>query len=115
MNLVRLLPVLLSILLLAAHFFRAGQSWLVLLVLALPVLLFFRRRWVPMVFTLCLSLGALEWVRTAVTIAAYRSAVDEPWTRMALILGAVALFTACSAGVFRLSALRARYAGRGEA
>ena len=40
-----------------------------------------------------------------------RLALGQPWQRMALILCAVAAFTAASALVFRSAALRARYSG----
>jgi hypothetical protein len=35
--------------------------------------------------------------------------MGEPWTRMAIILGVVAVITAASALVFRSRALRERY------
>ena len=40
-----------------------------------------------------------------------RVAFGEPWTRLAMILGAVALFTALSALVFRSKSLRDFYEG----
>jgi len=56
-----------------------------------------------------LILGALEWLRSLYYLAAMRIAWDQPWTRLAIILGAVALFTALSGLVFNSKALRARY------
>jgi hypothetical protein len=109
LNFVRLLPVVLSAFLLAAHFFRAGQETGVLIALALPLLLMLKRQWVPVVVSVALLLGALEWVHTLVNIAMMRSQMGVPWGRMALILGGVALFTAGSALVFRLKAIRIRY------
>lgn len=111
MNFVRLLPIVLSSLLLAAHFYRAGQQPLVLLALLLPLLLCLRRAWVPQVVTTALLLGALEWVYTLAGIAIIRIEFGAPWGRMALILGAVAALTALSTLVFRTDALRRRYAG----
>ena len=109
MNFIRLLPVILSALLLAAHFLRAGQTVLMLTALALPLLLFVRLRWVPVVVTAALALGALEWIYTLTKIALIRADMGAPWARMALILGAVAAFTAGSSRVLRLPAIRARY------
>lgn len=114
MNVIRLLPVLLSALLLAAHFYRAGQEAIVAMSLALPVLLLFKRSWVPTVVTVALILGAFEWIYTLLKIATIRADMGAPWLRMALILGTVALFTAGSAAVFRLSALKQRYYGGSE-
>jgi hypothetical protein len=111
MNAIRLLPVILSLLLLAAHFYRAGQVVVTALCLALPLLLLLRKSWVPRLFQVLLVLGALEWLRALYGFAAMRIAFGEPWTRLALILGAVALFTGLSGLVFRNRKLRARYVG----
>lgn len=109
MNLLRLLPVILSFLLLAAHFYRAGLTPVAGLCLALPLLLFVKRGWVPPLFQGLLVLGALEWLHTLYVFAAMRIAFDQPWTRLAIILGLVALFTGLSGLVFRSRGLRARY------
>lgn len=110
MNVIRLLPVILSLLLLAAHFYRAGQVAATALCLALPLLLLLRKPWVPRLFQVLLVLGALEWLRALYGFAAMRIAFGEPWTRLALILGAVALFTALSGMVFKNRALRDHFA-----
>jgi hypothetical protein len=109
MNALRLLPVILSFLLIAAHFYRAGNVVLTVLCLAAPLLLIPKRAWVPPLFQVALVLAALEWLRTAYMFVSMRMAFGEPWTRLALILSAVALFTALAGGVFRLRALRERY------
>ena len=114
MNLLRLLPVILSMLLLAAHFYRAGLLPLTVLCLALPLLLLLRRAWVPLLFQAVLVLGALEWLRALYGFAAMRIAFGEPWARLAVILGAVALFTGLSGLVFRSRKLRVRYKGESE-
>lgn len=111
MNFLRLLPVFISILLLGAHFFRAGQMVILFVLLALLLLLLVKKYWVPWIMQMALLLGALEWVRTLVTVAHIRMEYGMPWTRMAIILGVVALFTACSGLVFRSKALRNRYSG----
>jgi hypothetical protein len=109
MNAIRLLPVVLSLLLLGAHFYRAGQLSLTGLCLALPLLLFLPRPWVPRLFQALLALGALEWLRTLYAFASMRIAFEQPWTRLALILGMVALLTTLSGLVFRAAALRRFY------
>lgn len=105
----RLLPVFISFLLLAAHFVRAGQVVVVVVLLSLLLLLFVRKFWVPWVIQLTLLLGAFEWLGTLYTVAQMRISSGMPWTRMAIILGAVALFTALSSLVFRSKALRNRF------
>ena len=109
MNFLRLLPVVISFLLLAAHFLRAGQMVVVVLLLALLLLLFVRKYWVPWVIQMVLLLGAVEWIVTLYSVAQVRIASGEPWARMAIILGAVALFTAISSLVFRGRALQDRF------
>jgi hypothetical protein len=108
-NLLYLLPVLLSCLLLAAHCLRYGQLLLVIACLALPALLAVPRAWAARTVQVALIVGALEWARTTVVLMMHRLAVDEPWLRMVLILGAVTAVTASSALVFRTRRLRRRY------
>ena len=113
MNLLRLIPIILSFLLLGAHFYRSGQVILAAVCVALLFLLFFRKMWVPRLFQFLLILGALEWLRSLYFFAAMRIAWDQPWTRLAIILSAVALFTALSGLVFNSKALCARYRKKG--
>ena len=109
MNILRLFPVILSLLLLGAHFYRAGYPILSGSCIGILLLLFFRKRWVPWLFQGLLILGAMEWLRSLYYLAAMRIAWDQPWTRLAVILGAVALFTALSSLVFRNKTLRFFY------
>jgi hypothetical protein len=109
MNFIKLLPVILSVLLLGAHFFRAGHTVLVLGSAAMLLLLLIRRRWAARLLQAMLVLGGLEWVRTLIVLAEMRQAAGMPWGRLVLIVGAVAAFTICSAFVFRFSSVRTRY------
>ena len=109
MNALRLLPVVLSALLLGAHFLRAGLIPIVVLVLLCPALLFFRRAWAARLVQIILVLGSLEWVRTLLLLVAERRAQGQTWARLAMILGLVALFTGCSALLFCCSSLKRRY------
>lgn len=111
MNFLRLLPVFISFLLMAAHLVRAGQMVMACVLLALLLLLVLKKNWVPWVIQLILLLGAVEWLRTLYSVAQMRIEFGMPWMRMAIILGAVALFTALSCLVFRSKALRSRFSG----
>ena len=104
-----LLPAL-ALSLLGAHFYRAAAWPLVLLCVMLVVLLAWPRVWVARLVQVALLLGALEWLWTALLLVQQRQALGQPWLRLAIILGAVAVFTTASALVFRSAALRARYA-----
>lgn len=111
MKFLRLTPVILSLLLLGAHFYRAGLPVLSGFCAGALLLLFVRSAWIPRLFQLLLVLGALEWLRSLYFFAAMRIAFGEPWARLAMILGGVALFTALSALVFRSKNLRDYYIG----
>ena len=111
MTVLRLLPLILSFLLLGAHFYRAGHPVFSGLCLGLLILLFYKKPWVPRLFRALLVLGALEWLRALYGFAAMRIAWDQPWTRLAIILGAVAAFTLLSGLVFKNARLRAYYLG----
>ncbi len=90
------LPVL-ALLLLAAHFFRAALFPLAALSFASIALLFVRQRWAARVLRVALLLGALEWLRTAWSLASDRAASGRPYLRMLAILGAVAAVTLAAA------------------
>jgi len=101
-----LVPILLSCLALAAHFFRGGQVILMLIVCAVPLLLVVRRPWSTRLVQVILIIGALEWIRTLLQIRAVRMDEAREWHRMACILGSVALFTLLSALVFLLPGVK---------
>ncbi len=105
----RLSPVFLSILLLAAHFYRAGLVVLVLIILLSPFMLFVRKPLAVRIIQIELVLGGLEWIRTIVNFVQIRQAHGMPWTRLAVILGVVSLVTFASAFVFRSRSLKEHY------
>ncbi len=105
----RALPIIISCLLVAAHYMRMSAGGLVIMWLSAPILLFFRRRWVPAIVTLLLIAGASVWGLTTLRIWQARARMGAPRPRMAFILGGVALFTAASALVFLTKTLRKRY------
>ncbi len=109
MGALRLIPVILCLLVLAAHFSRHGYTILVAVVFALLGLLAVRRSWAARVVQFALVLGALEWVRTLLQFARQRAELGLPSTRLVLILTTVAAVTAASALLFRGSAANAWY------
>jgi len=113
MNLLRLLPVIWSFGLLAAHFSRADMLPLVILSLAIPFLLFLRKPWVARSIQVLLILGAAEWIRAMFGYIEIRKSIGEDWGRLAIILVAVALLTACSGLVFQGKSLKHRYKLKG--
>lgn len=102
MPVLRVIPVVLSGLVLAAHFYRARNLPLVALSVALPLLLLVRERWSARAVQAGLVLGGLEWVRTLAFFAGQRVEEGRPWARLAAILGVVAVLTALSALAVRV-------------
>ena len=105
----QLVPVVISLLVLGAHFLRAGNLVLVVLVLVLVALLGLRRRWVARVVQVALVLGAAEWIRTLIGLVASRSETGQPVLRLVVIIGCVTLLTVLAALVFRSQRLRRWY------
>lgn len=110
MNALRLFPVILSALLLGVHFVRAGVFPFVVIASAVPLMLLIRSSWAARLVQAFLLFGVLEWILTLLLLIAKRRVAGQSWTLAAIILGAVAVFTASSALVFSFSRpVRERY------
>jgi hypothetical protein len=105
----QILPVIVSTLLIAAHFLRTGSYLLVLVSLLFPLILLKRHPLSARVMQGFLVLATIEWVRTILNLVSFRSSIGLPWTRMVIILGTVACFTLASALVFYSKTHRERY------
>ncbi len=93
----RIIPFILSFIVLAAHFLRFGNLLLTALCLLIPFLLLVKKRWILIALQALTVAGALFWVKVAIDLLFFRLAVGVPWMRMVAILGAVAVFTLWSA------------------
>ena len=120
MNFIRLLPVILSMLILAIHFiyryfladyffYRSENILFIVSTLTCLLILLIRRPWAARLLQAVLVLGGIEWIRTTIMHVKERQVLGAPWERLALILGGVALLTICSTLVFRAKSLRERY------
>ena len=69
----QLLPVVFSLIVLGAHFQRAGNAALVGLVCIALLLLGVRRPLAARVIQAVLVLGSMEWLRTLASLAAWRT------------------------------------------
>lgn len=110
MNFLRLLPAIISFLLVGAHFSRDGQAFLMPIAFLFPFLLFIKKAWIPKLVQIGLWLASIEWLRSMFEYIQTYDAMGKPWTRLAIILSSVALFTALSSLVFRWKSLKKRYA-----
>jgi hypothetical protein len=99
----------LALVLLGAHLMHAGLLPLAIVAVLLVGLLAVRRPWAARTVQLILAVAVIEWVLTAFTRAQLRLQHGDPYLRLVLILGVVALFTAVAAAVFQHPALRARF------
>jgi len=103
-----LLPAV-ALLLLGAHFFRAGLVPLTVACLALLGLLFVRSAWAVRTLQIAFMLGTLEWLRTAWVFASTRAVAGQPYGRLLMILGGVALLTALAAIVLKSKVARQHF------
>lgn len=99
----------LALLLLAAHFVHAGL-WPVAVLCAAPIaLLWVRRPWAARTLQAVLACGAIEWILTAATLAQLRVAHHQPYVRLFVILGGVAVFTVVAALAIQHPVLARRF------
>ena len=104
MNLFKLLPVIFSMLVLGAHFYRAGHLFLASIAVLSLSLLCIRKPQATWLIQGLLAAGAVEWLATAIRLVADRQAQGLPWLRLAIILGLVALCTLLSTLPLRTTA-----------
>ena len=90
---IRLTPVFISFLLMAAHLLRMGQLVLAILILLIPLILLIKNKISLYVVQGFLLLSSLEWIRKTVSLIQMRVESEAPWRKMAIILGGVSLFT----------------------
>lgn len=95
-----LLPAL-ALLLLGAHFGRAGLMPVAAACAVMIGLLFVRNPWSARIVEGVLALGALEWLRTAWVLVSARAAMGQPYGRLLIILGTVASVTLAAALALR--------------
>lgn len=103
------IPIVLSLVVLGAHFLRYGNSVGVSAALVIIGLLFVRRPWVARLVQVVLVLGTLEWLRTMYELAQIRALHGQPYGRMLMILGIVAAMAFCSALLFQSTTLKRIY------
>ncbi len=90
------IPVILSYLILAAHFSRNDQFLLLILSVGIPALLSVKELWARYIVQAGLILGAFEWAWSTLDYIEIRKAIGEDYQRLAIILFSVAAFTLIS-------------------
>jgi hypothetical protein len=88
---IRLLPVILSTLLYAAHVLRFNGLPVAVMVLILLLTLFIRKPWIIRLWQILLAFAALKWVIITVELVQMRINFEIPYLRLAIILIIVAV------------------------
>lgn len=102
-------PIVLSLLLLGAHFMRYGNTVVVATLVVLAGLLFVPRWWVARLMQFVFALGALEWLWTMLVLIQARQALGAPYLRLAIILGVVAAISVIAGFMFQAKPLKTFY------
>ncbi|MBM4325799.1 MAG: hypothetical protein FJ118_01435 [Deltaproteobacteria bacterium] len=108
----RIIPLLIASLLLAAHFLRHGDIGFMAVCLLVPLILLIKKRWSLILVQLSAYAGAAVWVYTALQIIRERMMFGRPWGVAVVILGAVALFTIFAGLLLNSRNMKDRYPSR---
>lgn len=109
MNFLKLLPIIFSYLLMAAHFSRASNLHMSLIFLFLPLTLLIKKKWIIYITSLFLTYSAYIWIETAYKLIEIRKNMGMPYLRLSFILGTVALLTIISILIFKNKKLFDKY------
>ena len=97
------------IILLAAHFSRAGNDVLAMATLLIPFLFFVKQKWVIMTLEVIAYLSAVIWLYGAYEYIQIRLATGDDWFRLLMIMGGVALYTAWTGFFLRSDKIKEVY------
>jgi len=105
----RIVLFVIAALLLAAHFMREGNYIFMMLCLAVPLFFLFKKRWVLIFLQLAAYVGGLTWIMITVDFVRERMYLGEPWRRLVMILGPVAVVTIVSGLLLNSRVMKERY------
>lgn len=91
-----ILPIVSSVLL-AAHFSRIQLDWLAVIAILFPLILLIKRKWILRIYQIYLVGGAIIWTERLLHLRKIRIEEGNPWIRLVIILGAIALISLVSA------------------
>ncbi len=107
--LLRTIMIIIASLMLGAHFMRDSHLLLTLVCILTPFILLIKERWSLIVLQALMYIGGCVWISTLIGIAQRRILSGEPWSRMAYILGAIALFTILSGLLLNSPKVKEKY------
>ncbi len=111
---IRVIPLILASLLLAAHFLRDGNLVLTLTCGLLPLLLLIKKRWSWLAVQIFAYAGGAVWLYTTVALVQQRMVWGMSWARLVMILGGVALFTIWAGYLLNAAPVREKYHPEGN-
>ncbi len=109
MNILKLIPAIISFLLLGAHFMRFGIMPVYIFFFLFPFILFVKKAWVVRVVQFLLLLGVIEWIRALFVYLQIRQMFGQDSSKLVIIMCSVALFTLFAALLFQTPSLKKLY------
>ncbi len=75
----------------SAHLSRVGLNGLAIILLAIPFVLFYKNKISIQIVQVYMIIAGIEWIRTMVSFIIKRIELNQPWLRLAVILGFVSI------------------------
>ena len=94
---------------LGAHFMRGSEPFLTIVCILTPFILLIKKRFSLILVQVMAYAGGSVWIYTIIEIARRRIEYGQPWIRMAIILGAVALITVLAGLLLNSRKMKEKY------
>ena len=101
--------VIITFLLLSAHFLRDDQIFYTIIFLLLPFLLLVKKRSSIIIVQIFSFIGVIVWLQTALKLIQERIMMDVSWTRMMIILSVVIILTGLSGFLLNSTVIKEKY------
>jgi hypothetical protein len=105
----RIFLLVLSAIVIAAHFLRSASYIPMLICLAAPFLLFVKKRWSVLVIQALTVVAAIIWLLTLYGIIQQRIFEGRSWTASAIILGIVTAYTLLTGWLLNSPIMKEQY------
>lgn len=105
----RIVPIILAAILVAAHFLRSYSILPMVLCLLAPFLLFIKKRWSIVTLQLLTIPAAFIWLMTVLGIIQERILEGRSWIASAIILSTVTVFTLWAAWLLNSPKIKEHY------
>ena len=106
---IRIVLVAVSFLMLAAHFSRIDNTYLMLLSLLIPFLLFIKKRIMLIAIQILSYLASIAWFYSLYGYVQQRIEMDTAWGKLAIIISIIAIFTAISGFLLNSDIIKKKY------